>query len=300
MIYPFLLRDLTKDPCYCSRIPPAFDITTPYGYGGPFYWGTTDARKIGEPFWDAFRRWVERKGVVSEFIRFSLFQEDLLYYPGEREERQTNIVRTLDLDDDLLWMDFEHKVRKNVKKAQRNGLTVVADPDGDRLHEFLNIYSSTMDRRNAGPAYFFPREFFLDIKGGLSGQSLYFHAVFRGRIVSSELVLVSAETVYSFLGGTVSSSFELRPNDLLKYEIIRWCRAHKMRHYVLGGGFQPDDGIFRYKRTFAPNGCYPFFVGHRIFDSELYQTLINIRREFSEKQGEKWIPRADFFPEYRA
>ena len=32
---------------------------------------------------------------------------------------------------------------------------------------------------------------------------------------------------------------------------------------VLGGGYGADDGIFRYKRSFAPHGLVPFFVGRR-------------------------------------
>ena len=33
---------------------------------------------------------------------------------------------------------------------------------------------------------------------------------------------------------------------------------------MLGGGYGADDGIFRYKRSFAPHGLVPFFVGRRV------------------------------------
>ena len=42
---------------------------------------------------------------------------------------------------------------------------------------------------------------------------------------------------------------------------------------MLGGGYGADDGIFRYKRSFAPHGLVPFFVGRRVLEPELYDEL---------------------------
>ena len=77
----------------------------------------------------------------------------------------------------------------------------------------------------------------------------------EGRVVSTELVFVAAEHVYSFLGGTLTEALELRANDLLKHEIIRWARDAGRKTFVLGGGYGAADGIFRYKLSFAPKGA---------------------------------------------
>jgi hypothetical protein len=116
-------------------------------------------------------------------------------------------------------------------------------------------------------------------------------------MISSELVLIGAESVYSFLGGTDESCYDLRPNDLLKHEIIGWSRARGKRAFVLGGGFRPDDGIFRYKLAFAPkDGVRSFFVGRRIFDSAVYDALVRDRSLCDPD----WSPLPGFFPAYRA
>ena len=86
-------------------------------------------------------------------------------------------------------------------------------------------------------------------------------------------MLVSERNAYSFLGGTASDAFELRPNDLLKWELILWLKSAGKRRFVLGGGYGADDGIFRYKRSFAPHGLVPFFVGRRVLEPELYRDL---------------------------
>jgi CelD/BcsL family acetyltransferase involved in cellulose biosynthesis len=124
--------------------------------------------------------------------------------------------------------------------------------------------------------------------------------VAAGRVVASELVLLSGNAAYSFLGGTDSAAFRLSPNHLLKVEIIRWAAAQGKQWFVLGGGFQPNDGIFQYKRGFAPRGVISFHVGCKVRDEERCNRLIDARRRYGERNGQVWLPRPDFFPPYRA
>jgi len=297
VLYPFLLRDLVGERFCPPGVRPASDIITPYGYGGPFRWG--DTVDVARAFWREFDGWAGRHGVVSEFVRFGLFQEALLDYPGQKEEKQTNVVRSLDADGDAVWMDFEHKVRKNVKKAQRSGVRVEVDPRGDRLEEFLAVYTRTMDRRSALDQYYFTRDFFERIHNYLPGHFAYFHAMHARSVISTELVLLSECAVYSFLGGTLEEAFDLRPNDLLKYEIILWAKRQGKRAFVLGGGYEAGDGIFRYKLAFAPSGGVPFYTGWRVLDDSMYGSLTAHRAAVAKASGVEWTPRPGFFPAYR-
>jgi hypothetical protein len=298
VLYPFILRDLTRERYWPPDAASGFDITSPYAFGGPFAWGDVHGGLV-QAFWSAFDGWAKDKGLVSEFIRFALFPGEALPYPGEREQILKDVVRDLSLTGDAMLMDFEHKVRKNIKKAERSGVTIVRDASGERLEEFLVIYRHTLDRREADRRYYFPRAFFERIQRDLSGQFMYFHALHAGRVVSTELVLVSEENVYSFLGGT-DDAFDLRPNDLLKVEIIRWAQSAGKRRFVLGGGYQADDGIYRYKLSFAPHGVAPFEVGRRIFSRGMYERLVANRALQSRDRGEVWAPSPEFFPAYRA
>jgi hypothetical protein len=279
VLYPFLLRELPLGA-------EGADIVTPYGYGGAFRTGPVGP----DAFWAAFDAWAAAQGVVSELVRFSLFRDRLLPYPGEREQRLVNVVRDLGPREDELWMDYEHKVRKNVKKALRSGLHAEIDETGERLDDFLRIYDQTLDRRLAPGRYRFPRTFFERIRDRLPGQFVYAHVLHGDRVVSSELALLSATSAYSFLGGTDEESFVLRPNDLLKVELIRWAKAAGKQRLVLGGGFEGEDGIFRYKRSFAPHGLVPFEIGTRILRPDAYA-------ELTERAGGAREP--GFFPAYR-
>jgi hypothetical protein len=300
IIYPFVLRELRGEPYCPARLSTASDMVTPYGYGGPFCWGDGDRDAAASVFWKAFEDWASEQTVVSEFVRFTLFSEDTLPYPGRVRDHAWNVVRDLELTDDACWMDFEHKVRKNVKKALRNGLRIELDPTGVRLEDFLRLYTATMDRNEASEHYYFPESYFETIHRELPGSYMYFHVTQENRFISTELVLLSAENVYSFLGGTERSSFELCPNDLLKYEVVRWAKEQGKKRFVLGGGYRPDDGIYRYKLAFAPRGRVSFRTGQRIFREDLYNQLVDSRRMRASARGSEWAPQPDYFPSYRS
>ena len=297
VLYPFLLRPVVVEP-WVENDETAWDLVTPYGYGGPFAWNCTvqDSRA----FWDQFYAWTKATGVVASFARLSLFDQQQLPFDGEVTVDRPNIVRSLALTPDQLWRDFEHKVRKNVNRARQSGLTAEIDTEGNRLEEFLAIYNSTMERRSADGGYYFPRGFFETIVRELAGQFVFCHVLDKTRVVSTELVLVSAENIYSFLGGTLADAFAQRPNDLLKHEIILWGRQAGKRAFVLGGGYEGEDGIYRYKKSFAPNGSTSFRVGRRVHDTESYHRLVRRRQLWESSQGKAWTPKPGYFPEYRA
>lgn len=276
------------------------DITTPYGYGGPSVWDLSDAQTLATEFWPRFDAWAKANDVVSEFIRFGLFPEMHLPYPGEIVSRSKNIVRSLDLDDEAMFKSFEQKVRKNVRKAERSGVTTTIDCTGLYLDDFMRIYEGTMDRRNAGSSYYFSRQFFEAIHHSLPGQFVYVHARHNDKIISTELALVSERSVYSFLGGTDREAFDLRPNDFLKSELIRWARLNEKQYFVLGGGATPADGIERYKRSFAPNGAVDFLTGQRILRPDVYEQLAQAGQPRLDVNDALKPSKSDFFPAYRS
>ncbi|ROS54734.1 GNAT family N-acetyltransferase [Frigoribacterium sp. PhB24] len=266
------------------------DVTSAYGYGGPFTSGEVTMDRWRD-FWAGFAAWCTGQGVVSEFLRFSTSPDPLdIAYPGQLHHRSTTVVRTLDLEPDALWMDFEHKVRKSVNKARRSGVEISVDTEGERLEEFLAIYEGTMERRGAHERYLFGRRFFERIRDEMSGSFVFFHADVDGTLVSTELVLTGRNRLYSYLGGSDESAFALRPNDLLKHSVMTWGMARGATEFVLGGGAAPGDGIERYKLSFASDGAHKFFTGQRIVDSRAYDRLA----------AQRAITDTSFFPAYRA
>ncbi|HAA86244.1 MAG TPA: GNAT family N-acetyltransferase [Kosmotogaceae bacterium] len=283
-------RDISEAKQFKRILPKNewFDLSTPPGYGG--FWIEGENQEAVEK---AYVRFCEEKGFVSEFVRFHLFSNYRNCFSGETEARQKNVIRSLDEDIDDIVMDFEYKVRKNLKKASRSGLRSEIDSSGKRLNEFLSIYYGTMRRNNVDTDSVFSEVFFKTINK-LADNYVYLHVYFKELIISSELILYGPDNCYSFLGGTDEKYFDLRPNDFLKFEAIKWAKKKGLKRFVLGGGHGRDDGIFRFKKSFAPNGIHDYYIGRRVINQSKYDDLLLLR------SGDKsFVQDKGFFPEYR-
>lgn len=279
-----LRRDVAFDGKLSGKIETGkyFDLITPYGYGG--FWGNiTDWDKLNE----AYTTYCMENHYVCEFVRFELFTDYYAHYDGEVENRTHNVVRSLEMPLDEMWMDFKQKVRKNVKKANSYNLSCIIENTGEHLDDFLRIYYGTMDRTEADGEYYFSKQFYEDLNE-MKDNVMYFHAVYEEKIVSTELVIYGSENAYSYLGGTDREYFDVRPNDYLKFEIIKWAKEKGLKNFVLGGGYGADDGIFQYKLSLAPHGEYDFYIGRKIFDKESYDKLVELRT--GEKLNERYFP----------
>ncbi len=275
-----------------------YDIVTPYGYGGPVILECVDADKLMEAYREAFTAYCLEHNIVCEFIRFHLFDNvDVRQrYYGQTVNVLDNVVVDTTGDYNDIWMNYEHKVRKNVKKAVNNGLEMCIEQNLAHLDDFLEIYYATMDRNQATDYYYFKRSYFEDIARLLPENYMYFHVIKDGKVVSTELVLCSESYAYSFLGGTNSEYYAMRPNDFLKDAIIKWCNETGRKFFVLGGGYHKDDGIYRYKRSFTQAPDVPFFVGRSILNQPVYDRLVDLRAA----EEPDFDRQSQYFPLYRA
>lgn len=298
VLLPLVIRPLEKNSE--SEALQSYDAISPYGYGGPF---TSDRTCNTTEFWPSLVQWLAKQQLSSCFLRLDLnVSVPSTHLPGvtvrsDIENVVVNLARS-ELDQ---WMHYAHKVRKNVKKAHRAGLTVVVKEDFTDVEEFWELYISTMRRRQALSSYHFDLEFFNSIAEKLKGS--YVAAEVRestGRLVSAELVLQSDRHLYSYLGGTAADAFHHSPNDLLKHAVINYGRQVGRLSYVLGGGQGEDDGIVRYKRTFDPTGSRNFSRMEVIPDQARYDRLVAEHRTVLNDELETIDTIDNSFPQYRA
>mgnify|MGYP003999727733 FL=1 len=297
VLFPIIKRSISSEP-WCNEIKSNYDAITPYGYGGAFYWGRGD--DFRDEFWKKYSIWCQDNNIVSTLMRLSLFKNQILTPIGEVTSPYGNIVRSLTMKEDELWYDYKHAVRKNVKRAVNSGLKIEIDASGKKLNDFLEIYHSTMDRVEAKGQYYFSTDYFKEIIEKLPKNFVFFHVLYKEKIISTELVLVSSKNIYSFLGGTISEYNNMRPNNFLKHEIIKWGIENGKSNFILGGGYKKDDGIFKYKQAMAPNGEHPFYLAKVIHDEDMYEALVKKKLKWKEKHVKDADVQDDFFPKYRA
>jgi hypothetical protein len=292
-------------PGYVNPIPGFenyFDFVSPYGYSGPI---TSENCPLLFQLncWILIKDYFLKENFVSCFIRLSLGLE-MPGFPGEAIATMKN-VRGEILEEEVQWMSFDHKVRKNVKRAQKESLNfevkLGADCNDEDFNNFHNIYIETMRRNNAKDVYFYDIAAFKKYARECYNCCAFSFIIDDGKVISTEMVLISDDSIYSFLGGTLGEGFEKRPNDLLKFELINWARQMGKKYFVLGGGYGAEDGIFKYKKSFFPNDTVEYFTGRWEINPELYSTIEKNTMEnyFKNNEYSELIIKTDFFPSYR-
>ncbi len=292
-------------PGYLKTIPgfeEFMDFSSPYGYSGPIISKNADDEFIKQS-WIEVESFFKSVNTISCFLRIG-FQSAMTGFRGKIYPTLKNIQGKI-VSEDSQWLGFEHKVRKNVNKAIREGLTYKIVP-GSQINEtdvldFHGIYKETMVRNNAQNHFFYSIDAFKNFVNHCPDLCVFAFIYDQNKAISAEMALISDDSIFSFLGGTLSESFEKRPNDYLKFELINWARVNGIEFFVLGGGYGSDDGIFKYKKTFFPNDVVDYYTGRWIISTQNYFEILNevkTRYELENTISEAFNMK-DFFPAYR-
>ena len=289
--YPLFLRSLADLP-FRTSVTPKWDSGTP-DFTGPLMYG--DDHELASAFPEFRNTLFQTERVVAEFAHLypwsparSLLGDGCVY---NRDIVWVDV--TLNLE--TLWhKHFEHSCRKNITRAEQEGVRTFTAAGEDHVREFHRIYVGTMDRRNALASYYFSYEFFTAFLRELPANSRFVFAEYQGQVVAATLYLYDDQDVFSFLGGTDVAFQQVRPTNAVIWDTIRWAHGAGKKRLILGGGNAPGDSLFRFKSTFS-RFHQPFFIYKRIHLEQEYSVLEQGCRAYSGLNGSP----ISYFPSYR-
>lgn len=233
--------------------------------------------------------------VVAEFAHLHPWRARSAPIGGAEPNREIVWV-DLTLDEERIWTDSYSQARRNqVRQAMREGVTVRAATDLDDIAEFHRIYSQTMERNNALDSYRFPRSYFEAFFEEMPANARFALAEHEGRVIAAGLYVHDREDAYYYLGGADHAHQRLRPTNAVIHETIRWARDSGKRRLILGGGYEADDGIFRFKASFSPLRA-TLELARRVHLPDEYEALL---RAWRAHHGADADP-GTYFPAYRA
>lgn len=290
VLLPFISRKIfinQMDTGYC-------DIISPYGFSGPVINIGIDEAKMKQ-FWEQVDKWYLNNNVVSEFVRFN-FNNNSKGFTGEMVPTLEMVCGKI-LPETEQWNNFKPKVRNNIRRALKHGLKFNIYYENIHISvikDLFKVYSKTMERHKAELKYHFSLDFFKNFIENNSEICAVAIVYDQNKAVSVELLLLSEGVIYSFLGGTIKSHFNTRPNDLLKVEVMAWARKNGYDYYFLGGGREEKDSLYYYKKSFFPKDRDTmFYTGRKIINLEIYNNLV-----VNNPHATKTLS-TTFFPLYR-
>lgn len=282
-------RDVAKDKRFKVKIKEGqyFDFATPYGYGGWIIEGACT-----EELFKAYESWIQKNGIISEFVRFHPMVKNHDESRPFYEVIQLGEVVHMNLSSpEDIWNNIISKNRNMIRKAIKNGIKIYNGRFPEIYEKFRDIYNATMDKDDAEKYYYFGSNFYTSILEDLPQNALLFWAEKDGQFIAASIMIGANGYLNYHLSGSLREFSSLAPGNLILYTAALWGCANGYRTFYLGGGVgSGEDSLFKFKRAFYKGELNHFYIGKRIYDQEKYDRLLELR-ETVENPG--------YFPKYR-
>ncbi|SEQ23971.1 Acetyltransferase (GNAT) domain-containing protein [Lachnospiraceae bacterium RM5] len=284
-------RDVAKDEHLKGLIEEGqyFDFATPYGYGGWIIEG-----EDSEGLFAAYSAWLEKNGIISEFVRFHPMVKNHEKCEDFYEVIQLGEVVHMDLvSPEVIWNNIISKNRNMIRKAIKNDIKIYNGRFPDIYERFRVIYNGTMDKDNAEKYYYFGEQFYESVLNDLPQNAQIFWAEKDGSVIAVSIMIGANGYLNYHLSGSLREFSSLAPTNLLLYQTALWGCANGYRTLYLGGGVgSGEDSLFKFKRGFFKGNLNHFYIGKKIYDEEIYYKLLSLR------DGE--VLNESYFPMYRS
>jgi len=289
--HPIQLRPVGDLP-FAAGVGGQWDSTTP-DFTGPVVQGADHDLMAG--FRERHGAFMRDQGVIAEFAHLHPWEQGRDLLGADCAFNRDIVWIDVTQDPEVLFRDHvKASCRRNINKAQREGVKIVIGADDLRLDEFYRIYCGTMRRNQALDNYYFSLDFFRRIRDDLPDNARFVFAEHEGRVVAEFLYMHDDDNVFLFLGGADAEFGHLRPTNMVVWDTVLWAHQAGKKRLILGAGYRPDDGIYQFKSSFSPLR-QAFYIYKRIHRGEDYAILDQRCRELNGMGDEK----IEYFPSYR-
>ena len=227
-------RDVAKDEKFMGMIEEGryFDFATPYGYGG---W-IIEGEEI-EGLFNAYESWLEKNGIISEFVRFHPLIKNHDACRSFYEVIRLGEVVHMDLSSpELIWENIISKNRNMIRKAVKNEVVIYNGRFPEIYEKFRVIYNGTMDKDDAEEYYYFGSDFYKSVLEDLPQNAQVFWAEKDGQVIAASIMIGANGYLDYHLSGSLREFNSLAPTNLLLYKAALWGCANGYRTLYLGGG----------------------------------------------------------------
>lgn len=269
VMYPFLRNPIT--PLGYKLDKEYYDIQGAYGYNGII--ASNYNPNLIETFWESFDRWCQENSIVAEFSRFHpLLNNQKLASPKMKTLFSRHTV-ALDLTDDDIWMhQISSKNRNMIRKAEKEGVTIV---ESDDYETFRKLYNGTMSDLHAEDFYFFPPEYYSEYKQTFKDESLLCLAIYDDKVIAGSMFMYSDDYAHYHLSARDREYSRYAANNLILWYGIQKAKERGCKWLHFGGGTtgEDDDSLLKFKKGFSLTLC-EFWIGKRVHNQIVYDSIV--------------------------
>lgn len=154
---------------------------------------------------------------------------------------------TLPENSDSLLKSFKAKLRSQIKKAEKNGLTATVSKDDSALSAFYPVFAANMHRLGS-PVH--SLDWFLRLKKAYGDNFLTGLVYLEDEPVGAGVVLIVGDRACIPWASTLAQYNRLAPNMLLYWSLLSHVCDHGVRSFDFGRS-SLGEGTYRFKRQWG-------------------------------------------------
>lgn len=130
------------------------------------------------------------------------------------------------MDRDALWMSFKGRVRRDVRKARKSGVTIEEVAGPDQVGELFEMYRETMIRNRTFVVWQRPMLELIRREYVATGEATMLIARYEGQPLAGLLTFYDGPRAFYFLGASHNIHRPLCASDLLIWTAIERAMEH--------------------------------------------------------------------------
>jgi len=234
-------------------------------YGGII----TQSEQVSKEILDFLNNFNEKNDVLSSVIIANPFMKNKKIYEkfykyNLKEERLAQALN-LKQDEKSLWDSLEQRVRRAIRKAQKNSVEIkIPEIGNELLDNFYKMHTSNMEPKNGISK---PKDFFKNLRDFFVQGKDYdiFVAVHQSNPIAYLLVFYFQNFTEYYMPSYQIENSELQGTSLLIWESIKKSIEKQASFYNFGGTHKNQRSLYLFKRGWTASD---FFYNYYIYGNE--------------------------------
>jgi serine/alanine adding enzyme len=194
---------------------------------------------------------IRRRGIDQVRLTESPFSES---YPPESFNPISAKCTLLDLrgvDKEKIWEDYKKNIRRDVRKAQKSGITIRGGDSREGIDIFYKLYLASMERNRAMAKY--PLRWFETIYEMVAQKGLgaILLAELDRVVIAGTVLIYSPSSTHYFHNGSQYEYLKFCPNELLVHSSIENALERKISFFDFMGSDPNDLSLIRFKEKWG-------------------------------------------------
>ncbi len=176
-------------------------------------------------------------------------------------------------DKERIWEGYKKNIRRDVRKAQKSGVTIRRGDSGEDAPLFYKLYLASMERNKAIAKY--PLRWFeaLHEVGGKRGLSAILIAELNGIPIAGTVLVYSMSCTHYLHNGSQYEFLKFCPNELLVHSSIEDAVEKNISFFDFMGSDPGDLSLLRFKEKWGSQSkdLHTYVKDYHPFRSKIWE-----------------------------